>query len=323
MPTQKTASSPLVIIYGPTGVGKTDLALALTETMPAAIINMDVGQLYTPFGIGTAKPDWKREQTPHYLFDRLDEPVDYTAADYRQEVATLAAAAHQDGRMPYAVGGSGFYAYSLLFEPQRSKVPSITAALHNRTNEDLWEHLEAIDPERAAAIHRNDRYRLECALALWKATGEKPSSKKPLFAPVAQPFLMVGVMRDREDLYVRINTRTHLMLNGGWIEEAAALVDTPWEDFLRKKGLIGYAEVFDYVRGKVSYPDLVRVIQEQTRQYAKRQNCFWRMMERNVKQELDMREKSESAVITINLTNMPFDRYSKQLSDEISKLQAL
>jgi tRNA dimethylallyltransferase len=323
VPTQRTASTPLVIIYGPTGVGKTDLVLALAEVVPAAIINMDVGQLYTPFGIGTAKPDWKREAAPHYLFDYLNEPVDYTAADYSGEVAKLAAAAHQAGRMPCAVGGSGFYAYSLLFAHQSSKVPSLTAELQDVATEDLWERLNRIDPERADAINKNDRYRLERALAVWQATGEKPSSKKPLFAPIAQPFLVIGVMREREDLYVRINKRTKSMLKEGWIEEVAALVDTPWEDFLRKKKLIGYAEVFDYVKGILTYPDMVRLIQEQTRQYAKRQGCFWRMMERNVQQELSLREKSESMIKTINLTNMPFDRYIKQLSDDMRALQRL
>jgi tRNA dimethylallyltransferase len=321
VPTQKTTSSPLVIIYGPTGVGKTDLVLALAETLPATIINMDVGQLYTPFGIGTAKPDWKREKTPHYLFDHLNEPIDYTVADYRIEVANLAAAAHKQGRMPCTVGGSGFYAYSLLYANQGSKVPSITAELQDISTEDLWKQLEAIDPERALAINQHDRYRLERALALWKATGEKPSSKKPLFAPVAQPFLVIGVMRDREDLYVRINQRTKNMLEEGWIEEVAALVDTPWEDFLRKKRLIGYIEVFDYVRGTLTYPDLVRSIQEQTRHYAKRQNCFWRMMERNVQQELVVHKNYTSSIKSINLTNMPFDRYIKQLSDDVIALQ--
>jgi len=321
VPTEPTASSPLVILYGPTGVGKTDLVLALAEVVPTAVINMDVGQLYTPFGIGTAKPDWKSELTPHYLFDHLNEPLDYTAADYRLEVAQLATATHQQGRMPCAVGGSGFYAYSLLFAHQGVKTPSIAAELQDVATGDLWERLAGIDPERAGAINKNDRYRLERALALWQATGEKPSTKKPLFAPVAQPFLVLGVMREREDLYVRINKRTKLMLKEGWIEEVAGLVGTPWEDFLRKKRLIGYPEVFDYVKGVLSYPDLVRIIQEQTRQYAKRQICFWRMMERNVQQELDARKDSQSAIKTLNLTNRSFDRYIKQLSDDISALQ--
>lgn len=321
MPTQPTISSPLVIIYGPTGVGKTDLVLALAEHVPLAIINMDVGQLYTPFGIGTAKPDWKKEITPHYLFDHLNDPVDYTAADYRVDVAALATTAHNAGRMPCTVGGSGFYAYSLLFEHQGIKTPSISAELQDVSTEELWELLRGIDSVRAAEINKNDRYRLERALALWKATGEKPSTKKPLFAPVAQPFLMVGVLREREDLYVRINERTKIMLKQGWIEEVKTLVDTPWEDFLCKKRLIGYPEVFAYVRGALSYADLVRRIQEQTRQYAKRQNCFWRMMERNVKQELDISKDHRSTVVSVNLTDMPFDRYIKQLLDDIISLQ--
>lgn len=321
MPTQPTTRLPLVIIYGPTGVGKTDLVLALAEHVPLAIINMDVGQMYTPFGVGTAKPDWQKEPTPHYLFDYLNEPLDYTVADYRCAVEKLSQKVHSQGRMPCAVGGSGFYAYSLLFSQQGSKTPSIRADVEAIPTYALWERLCAIDPERADAINKNDRYRIERALSLWQATGEKPSSKKPLFSPVGQPFLIIGVLREREDLYVRINERTESMLKQGWIEEVQALVDTPWEEFLCKKKLIGYPEVFAYVRGTLAYADLVKHIQQQTRQYAKRQLCFWRMLERNVQQELALREDCGSLLTSINLTNVSFDRYIKQLSDAIISLR--
>lgn len=321
MPTQPTDFSPLVIIYGPTGVGKTDLVLALAEHVSLGIINMDVGQFYTPFGVGTAKPDWKKEPTPHYLFDSINEPVDYTAADYRLDVATLATKLQSEGRMPCAVGGSGFYAYSLFFAHQGVKAPSIALELRDVAVEELWERLNNIDPLRAAAINKNDRYRLERALALWQATGEKPSSKKPFFAPIAQPFCMIGVLREREDLYARINQRTEIMLKQGWIEEVRSLVDTPWEDFLCKKKLIGYPEVFSYVRGTLSYVDLIKRIQDQTRRYAKRQNCFWRMMERNIQQEIALLKNSSSIITSVNLTNRTFDSYIKQLSATIVSLQ--
>lgn len=311
------SSLPLVIIYGPTGVGKSDLATALAQELPSNIINMDVGQLYEPFGVGTAKPDWRNESAPHYLFDHLTKPIDYTVVDYRKELAALIEKGVSDDRISLAVGGSGFYAYSLLFEHQTTLSLKVPTELEQRTTLDLWEELKSFDPLRAAALHQNDRYRIVRALSLWHATGEKPSEKTPLFRPVA-PFFLLGVMRDRQDLYDRINKRTELMLSGGWIDEVQRLVDTPWEDFLRRKNLIGYPEVFDYVRGSLAYKDLVQRIQEQTRQYAKRQCSFWRMLERKANEGIAATGDAKSSVETVNLTSVPFDRYINQLSHELT-----
>lgn len=314
-PTQPYSFSPFVIIYGPTGVGKSDLALALAAKNSITIINMDVGQLYEPFGVGTAKPDWKHEVTPHYLFDHLKEPRDYTVVEYRSDVASLLMQSNQQHRIPVAVGGSGFYAVSLLFEHQAHAAHDLRTTYEAQETESLWQELKKVDPERAAVLHPNDRYRIVRALSLWHATHEKPSSKKPLYKPLA-PFFLLGVMRDRHELYERINARTESMLAGGWIEEVKNLIDTPWEGFLRKKNLIGYPDVFDYVRGRLSYPDLVRTIQLQTRHYAKRQCSFWRMLENMARKGIEKTGDTVSRVAMVNLTSTPVDSYINQLSDE-------
>src|SRR5204862_4915580 len=105
----------IVIIYGPTGVGKTDVALTLAHHFPSEIINMDVGQFYVPLSIGTAKPDWKKESTPHHLFDIIDSQSNYTVTEYRNKVQTTIKDIINRGNLPILVGGSGFYLHTLLF----------------------------------------------------------------------------------------------------------------------------------------------------------------------------------------------------------------
>src|SRR5271156_1977599 len=104
----------MLIVYGPTGVGKTDLALAIAKRIPAEIINMDVGQFYTPLSIGTAKPDWKQSPIPHHLFDIINNPINYTVNDYRTVLYTTVKEILARGNLPILVGGSGFYLHSLL-----------------------------------------------------------------------------------------------------------------------------------------------------------------------------------------------------------------
>src|SRR5579863_9779399 len=107
----------MLIVYGPTGVGKTDVALAIAQHIPAEIINMDMGQFYTPLSIGTAKPDWKNSPIPHHLFDIIDTPINYTVAEYRTMLYKTVQEVIGRGNLPILVGGSGFYLHSLLFPP--------------------------------------------------------------------------------------------------------------------------------------------------------------------------------------------------------------
>ncbi len=124
-------TSPILIIYGPTGVGKTDIALAIASRIPAEIINMDVGQFYTPFSIGTAKPDWKNETAVHHLFDSIDTPRNYTVVEYRNVVQEKIKEITARGNIPILVGGSAFYLYTLLFP------------IHEKSDTDhLHSHLE-------------------------------------------------------------------------------------------------------------------------------------------------------------------------------------
>jgi tRNA dimethylallyltransferase len=274
-----------LIISGPTASGKTELSLEIAKTLEkrfgkkTQIVNADVGQFYTPLSIGTAKPDWQNMPVRHHLFGILDDPKDLNVVSYRKIIIDTVDSIWREGEIPIIVGGSLFYIKSLFFPPM------LGTNEHARVKSEPgnWDKLYEIDPERAMAIHPNDSYRINRALALWKQTGKKPSELEPEFDP---PFSarIIFIDLDRELLYKRINLRTEQMIGlsdsgDSWIEETKGLKSTEWERFLKQKKLIGYPEIFDWIDcgEKVEQiPDLIKLIQVKTRNYAKRQITFWK-----------------------------------------------
>ena len=319
-----TQNKRALIITGPTGVGKTDLSLALAQEMPVEIINADVGQFYEPLTIGTAKPNWRQLSTPHHLFDILREPRHFTVAEYRQRVALAVSEIFERKHVPVIVGGSLFYIKSLFF-PTRNPTHDITKDFEAEvdvdicdtfsllTTADLWKQLYEIDPDSAQAIAKNDAYRLRRALDIWRRFGIRPSELAPQYDPIA-PCTLVYVTRDRQDLNQRIDRRTAYMIEHGWLDEVTSFAGTEWEPFLRRKKLIGYPDILRFLNGrqtKQEYEDLVAHIALSTRQYAKRQATFWRSLERSLKAEVDSEKRS--VCIQANLTLSTHDLYIKQL----------
>lgn len=312
----------MLIIYGPTGVGKTDLALTIAEKTPAEIINMDVGQFYAPLSIGTAKPDYQNSTVPHHLFDIITEPVNYTINEYRTIVYKTIQDVLSRGKLPILVGGSGFYLHSLLFPPQKIIEHQNIYHLYPSTekSDQLWHKLYAIDPQRAVNIDKNDEYRIRRALSIWHTTGTLPSSYTQKYYPEAD-YLLIFVERDRQELKERINQRVKQMLQFGWIEESEKLLNTPWQQFIEKKNLIGYPEIFDYISNgykKEYFSQMVDEISAQTRQYAKRQFTFWRKLEREIKKETGYTGMAIGCLETVNLTNVEVCLYSNELLERLS-----
>lgn len=308
----------MLILYGPTGVGKTDFALKIANSVPAEIINMDMGQFYTPLCIGTAKPDWKNDPIPHHLFDIIDKPCNYTNSEYRN----LAYATIRDviarGKLPILVGGSGFYLQGLLTQSPLSSNPSFSCsddATEGFFGTSTWDELYTIDPVRALQIDRADNYRIERALHIWRTTGKRPSSLAPLYNP-EMDYYIIFVNRDRQDLIQRINDRVKEMFDAGWLNESEKLLKTDWQPFLCKKNLIGYPETFEYLMGeknKNTFFQMFHLIDVKTRQYAKRQCTFWRKLEREIKKEKRYTGTYISCLDTVNLTNTDIDAYIKKL----------
>ncbi len=286
-----------LIITGPTASGKTQLSEMIASKRSCEIINADVGQFYKPLSIGTAKPDLANVPYKHHLFDLLDKSQDLSVVKYRKLVIDLVKDICGRGKIPVIVGGSLFYIKSLFFPPlchpelDSGSIQTLAPLnIDNLSKSQQWELLRQIDPERAAMLHPNDSYRIGRALAIWKKTGTVPSAYNPLFDPAFNA-LIVYIKPDLTTLKDRIYLRTSLMINPedrpGWIDEAQGLVGTEWEEFLKTKNLIGYTEIFDWIKAgkkQAELPALIERIQTQTIQYSKRQKTFWKSFERKILQ---------------------------------------
>ena len=225
------------------------------------------------------------------------------------------------GKVPIVVGGSTFYILSLFFPPE---VQSDSKGFYEKekVESNLWDRLYSVDPERAKKIHKNDSYRVARALNIWLSSGKKPSKFQPEYCPPA-PYLFLNLERKRQDLYECINKRTEIMLEDGWLEETQEIGGTSWELFLKEKKLIGYPEILDYLDDSKEYlySDLVDRIKQKTRNYAKRQITFGKMILRKLKtaqEEYKLQGKdSKSEYLTVSLTGSDQEKDIQQLSDKI------
>lgn len=280
----KDKTSYVLFVSGPTASGKTDLSLKLAHQLGGEIVNADLGQFYKPLSVGTAKPDWKNNSIEHHLFDILNEPEDFNVCLYRQMLLDKIKEIWKKERLAIVVGGSLFYIKSIFFPLPKLASSELNDLddiddLHDKQN--LWNSLKKIDPKRAALLHPNDAYRIKRALKIWKETGQLPSLLEPsLSLPFNMRILFIDLPRD--ELYKRIDQRTiHMIKNEGWIEEVQFLKKTKWKSFLKKKKLIGYPEILEWLDNggiKDEIPSLIELIQQKTRNYAKRQVAFWKYL---------------------------------------------
>ncbi len=298
----------MLIVYGPTGVGKTDFALKVAQHIKSEIINMDIGQFYTPLSIGTAKPNWRSQSVRHHFFDILDKPQNYTVVHYRNACLELVKNICKQGKLPILVGGSGFYLKSLFFPPYNQVLNDSSRFVPDNQS---WHDLYAIDPARALKIEKNDSYRINRALTIWHNHGIKPSEYMPVNR-IPGNFHVVFLSRPRQNLYDRINRRIITMLDNGWLEEVEPFLGTDWEQFIQEKKIIGYNELLDHLNNRVDLVRAISIIQKRTRRYAKRQYTFWRMLAKILAQNV-MNQHKMSKIESIDLTLMDVDLYIKKL----------
>lgn len=314
----------VVIISGATASGKSDLALKIAQEINGEIVNADIGSMYQPLTIGTAKPDWRSEKNIHHLFDIIDQPKNFTVTQFRDQVEKLIRKIWKRDHVPIIVGGSAFYIKALFYKqheiPDSSKIVANLEqqiALGMVNGLDLWQRLHQIDALRAKKIHPHDTYRLIRALAIFETTGKPPCEFEQIFQPLA-PFYFIICKHERQKLYQRIDARVHTMIDQGWVQEVQKLQNTEWEKFLINKKLIGYDDLLKYLQQKKqeNFFDVVSLIQQKTRNYAKRQIIFLNKLESDLKKELD-KGQIVGSVQDINLTYCDVGLYIKGLSNRI------
>jgi len=313
----------VILISGPTATGKSDFALELGKTLPIEIVNADIGSFYKELTIGTAKPDWENQTVHHHFFDVIDDTNSWTAPRFREELKQLIPEIWSRGNIPVIVGGSAFYIQSFFYNTHDLVSPTqdLMQSLEEQPHQDLWQQLHDVDPERAEKISPMDKYRVVRALAIWHTQGKKPSDFQQVFNPLT-PFHFITLTRDRDQLYEMIDQRVLTMIDSGWLDEVRGLVDdSDWVNFLLNKKMIGYDLLAGYLMGDLSeldFSEIVSLIQQRTRNYAKRQLTFLKKLSKNIQFDCKKISIEKFEVEECNLTLCDLSLYIKQLSERIS-----
>ena len=263
----------IIVLTGPTAIGKTDISLSIAKLYDGEIINADASQFKKELNIGTAKIDLRTTDVVHHLIDTIGPMDNFNVSDYQTQGRKLIEEIKGRGHTPIIVGGSGLYISSLLYDYHfDSEKRDDKSLLNNLSNEELMNRLLLIDEDTAKIIPLNNRKRLLRALEValsGNKISENTSGDKLLYDAV-----IICLDAPRDVLYNRINKRVDIMLDNGLIDECKALRDKGYN--LDKIGDIGYSEVNKYLNGDYSYHEMAEEIKKRTRHYAKRQMTWFR-----------------------------------------------
>ncbi len=281
----KQCSDPVIMLLGPTAIGKTELSLNIAEKYSGQIVGVDSQQVYRYMDIGTAKPTTvERSQVPHHLIDIADPDENYNAARFLEDSMASIDAIHKSGDIPILTGGTGLYFKSLLeglFE-MSSINDEIKDKIRNRLEKEgrgvLLKELSECDPESAARIHPNDTQRLVRALEIYESTGFTWSEL--INSQQKEPYLLnvlkIGLTCDREKLYDRINRRVSVMVDLGFEAEVRSLLEMGYTGSLNSMQSIGYRHMVNFIEGRWERDESLQLLARDTRRYAKRQYTWFR-----------------------------------------------
>ena len=274
-----------LILTGPTGSGKSRLALTLAERLGAEIVSMDSMALYRHMDVGTAKPSAEdRRRVPHHLIDVLEPWEPASVAWWLARAADCCRDVEARGRRALFVGGTPLYLKALLHGLFDG--PPADEALRRRLTDEaerdgreaLHRRLAAVDPASAARLHPNDLRRTVRALEVWELTGRPISAWQTQWAaaPDLPPDHCLCLDLPRPELYRRIDARVEAMIAGGWLDEARALRALGRPLSREAAQALGYRELFDHLDGRATLEETVALIQTRSRQFAKRQLTWFR-----------------------------------------------
>ncbi len=277
---------PIIILTGPTAVGKTDLSVKLAEQIKGAIISADSMQVYKYMDIGSAKVT-KEEMKgiDHYLIDVLDPREEFNVYVFQEMAKAALEKIYAKGQIPIVVGGTGFYIQALLYdidfreqEPDQAYRQKLEEYARKNGNESLHRMLEEIDPKSAETIHANNVKRVIRALEYYHLTGELMSRHNEEERKKESPYnFAYFVLNDqRDNLYKRIDKRVDIMMEKGLVEEVEKLksmgIDTTYTSMMG----IGYKEVLKYIEGDYDLDTATETVKQESRRYAKRQLTWFR-----------------------------------------------
>ena len=283
---------PMIILTGPTAVGKTDLSIQLAKAINGEIISADSMQVYRHMDIGSAKvtPE-EMDGVPHHLIDVLEPEEEFNVVVFQKLAKEALTGIYERGHIPIIVGGTGFYIQALLYDIDFTENDGDTAIrreleklAQTQGAGCLHQMLQEIDPESAAAIHQNNVKRVIRAIEFYRQTGKKISLHNEQEREKQSPyqFLYYVLDTDRKTLYERIDRRVDRMMEHVLVDEVKHLADMGCtRDMVSMQGL-GYKEILDYLSGEITLEEAVYILKRDTRHFAKRQ-ITWFKRERDVR----------------------------------------
>ena len=294
----------VIVITGPTAVGKTKLSIEIAKRLKTDIINADAYQVYRKMNIGTAKPTKEEMQkVHHHLIDILDPRETFSISDYQRIVRTLIEKMKTENKVPLLVGGSGLYIDAVIKNNNFNEENRCDENYNKYTNSELHQILKDLDCEMASKIHPNNRKRLIRAIELAQQPYFKNS--RSLGKDFYYDVLCIFLNDNRDSLYQRINNRVDQMIKHGLVEEVKQI---GIENFsITSKVAIGYKEMIEYLKGNIDLDEAIELIKKNSRHYAKRQYTWFK-------------NKVSSTIVPINLDdfNHTIDEVEKIINNFLS-----
>lgn len=275
----------LIAIVGPTASGKSHLAMEIASKIKAEIISADSMQIYRYMDIGTGKPSLgDRRRIPHHLLDIIFPGETFSAANYKERARDVIDALQKGGKHILIVGGTGLYIKALLRglftspEADQSLRQELRKKADRLGRAFLWHELEEIDPTSASRLHPNDIVRIIRALEVYRQTGIPLShwQQKHAFQDCPYKVLKIGLLREREDIYRRIEERVDHMVRRGFGDEVKSLLDMGYGRHLKSMQGLGYKQMVEYLCGERDFQEAIHLIKEETKAYGKRQLTWFR-----------------------------------------------
>lgn len=268
----------ILVLTGPTGSGKSEIALSLAKRLGAAVINADAFQVYQELNIATAKPSKEmREAVPHFLFDFVPLDSAYNVAEYQEDMRSVLSFCLSKGQDVIIAGGTGLYIKAALFDYDFSPKAAVDLSPYQVLDDDaLHAELAKLDPVSAEKIHPHNRQRVLRAIEIFLGGGtakselEQKQKHEPLY-----PVRFFGLNKERESLYERVNERVEEMFDAGLLEETLPLIEKYGRDAMAFRA-IGVKELFPYIDGQITLEVAKETIKKNTRNYIKRQMTWFR-----------------------------------------------
>ena len=301
----------IIIITGPTAVGKSELSISLAKDISGEIISADSMQVYRGMDIGTAKIRPEQMQgVKHHLIDILDPDEEFNVSSFVDCANDALKKIYKGGAIPIVAGGTAFYIQALLkqvdFSDDSGKDDELRNRLEKQDADELFKKLQEADPESCKAIHKNNKKRIVRALEYYYLTGKKISEhneeqkqKDPEFN-----FVYFVLTDERSRLYDRINARVDKMFEDGLLDEVRALKKAGYSSGLTSMQAIGYKEIYSYLNGTISLDEAGELIKQNTRHFAKRQLTWFRKEPEVIYVDLSVNGRDEKKLHDIIKNNM-------------------